>query len=210
MDQSPSRKKSWGLTPRAFEQLLARLDPDRIRAAQLYERIRQTLMEFFDSRGCLFSEDYTDETIDRVARIIDQGREIENLNRYYFLGVARNVLKEYWRKQKKQAPGLDPQPTVQPAPLDGAEESRLRERCMERCLQRLPQIDRQFIIEYYRGQKGEKIESRKRLAERLELTALQMRKRAFKIRCWLKTCLSDCLNLSLLDGDKFGVSVSNM
>lgn len=208
MDQSPSQGKKWALTQQAFDQLLARLDPDRDRAAQEYELIRRKLMEFFDGWGCAFSEDYADETMNRVARIINEGKEISNLNSYYFLGVARNVLKEYWRKQKKESAGLDLSPPFQAGGMGESEQSQAMERCMEQCLQRLPPADREFIIAYYEGEKRQKIEAKKKLAERLGLTSLQMRKRAFRIRSELKACANECLNHLRTGGNRFDVFAS--
>ena len=95
-DGSTSRKKDWVLTKEALDKLLACLDQNREQAASRYEIIRRKLMKYFECRGCCSPEDLADETINRVARRIYEGKEIwtsEPAN--YFYGVARNVLKEY-------------------------------------------------------------------------------------------------------------------
>jgi hypothetical protein len=92
MDHSSWQKRKWHLTPKAFDQLLAQLHIDREQAAQEYERVRRRLLEFFDEWGCLSPEDCADETMNRIARIIDEGMEVRDLNSCYFLGEARPVL----------------------------------------------------------------------------------------------------------------------
>ena len=46
-DGPPALKKDWIVTPAAFEGLLQQLDPDRERAGERYEQIRQKLTKFF-------------------------------------------------------------------------------------------------------------------------------------------------------------------
>jgi DNA-directed RNA polymerase specialized sigma24 family protein len=182
------------LTQQAFDGLLARLDADRDRSAREYELIRRRLLDFFDGRDCRFSEDCADETLNRVARIIEEGRDVSNLNSFYFLGVARNVLREHRRQAEKESSARGSLPLPQPGSTDEEEERRAMEHCMDQCLQRLPEVDREFIIAYYEREKHEKIEARKRLGDRLGLNALQLRKRAFNIRHRLKACAVNCVN----------------
>lgn len=89
MDGLPSLKKEWVLTREAFDKLLACLDRDRERAAEKYEEIRNALITFFEHRGCLSPQEYADETINRVARRLSEGKEIyANNAASYFYGVA--------------------------------------------------------------------------------------------------------------------------
>lgn len=183
---------SWVLTAESFERLLSALDPDRQSAAQLYESIRGRLIVFFEGRGCLYPAEYADETINRVARIIDQGRNVTDLNGYYFLGVARNVLKEYWKKQARARPIDDAQLTVSPL-HDDDEASEALARCVDHCLESLNSVERTFIIRYYTGERSTKIKGRRDLAESLGLTNRQLRRRAFSIRQTIKSCAETCL-----------------
>ena len=85
-----------------FENLLTWLSPNKQEAGLRYENIRQKLLKFFEWRGCFAAEECTDQTFDRVMSKISQGEEIRTKNQYlYFLGVARNVLLEYLKSQKK-------------------------------------------------------------------------------------------------------------
>ena len=101
-----SGKDSEGLTQEAFDKLLLRLDTDRIQAAKKYEQIRRRLMKAFEWNDCLCPADLADETINRVARKLQEGEEIRNLEAY-FSAFAKHVLQEYWRELKREPVSLE-------------------------------------------------------------------------------------------------------
>jgi len=182
-----------------FENLLTWLSPNKQEAGQRYENIRQKLLKFFDWRGCFAAEECTDQTIDRVMSKISQGEEIRTRNQYlYFLGVARNVLFEYLKTQKKKSPSLDQLPRSQMPSIDpeeienqqfGEEMWQKRLQCMKRCLQTLPEEKRMMITGYYQGEKRTKIENRRKLAQWLQLSENALRIRTHRIRDELETCI---------------------
>ena len=105
MDAQPKAKKKWELTREAFDKLLVSLDDDRELAAERYEVVRQKLTTFFEHRGCLNAEEHTDDTLNRVARRLDEGATIyAGKPESYFYAVARNVLKEYWARPQPTEP----------------------------------------------------------------------------------------------------------
>ena len=61
----------WTLSAGAFEKLLAAFDPDRERAAERYEDARSRLVFFFESRGAFDGDGLADDTLNRVARKLD-------------------------------------------------------------------------------------------------------------------------------------------
>ena len=75
-----------------------------------YQLIRFKLIKYFEWQRCVAAEELADETIDRVARKIAEGQQMENL-RGFFYGVARLVLKEFQRKEQKQQRVLANLPT---------------------------------------------------------------------------------------------------
>src|SRR6185503_6840749 len=98
-----SNRKSWDLTEPSFRRLLEFLEADPERAPQAYEKVREKLTRFFEWRGCIPGVDYADETIDRVARRLEEGLETQTGNPYlYFHGVALNVVHEQWRRMHVQ------------------------------------------------------------------------------------------------------------
>ena len=64
--------KGWTLSPQSFDLLLSALHADRDRAGEEYERLRRTLVTFFDWRGCAFPEELADETFNRAARRLEE------------------------------------------------------------------------------------------------------------------------------------------
>jgi DNA-directed RNA polymerase specialized sigma24 family protein len=201
MEVTP-RARDWTLTEAAFERLLAFLDPDRDRAGDAYERVRQKLMKFFQWRGCARAEECTDLTINRVARRIDEGATVHVTNPYlYFHGVALNVLKEYWRE-----PGRDPLPidalpaSGQPSiaavdPIDeaaGRQDAARRIECLAECLGALAADERRLLTDYHRESRGPRIDHRKQLAGTLGIPLNALRIRVFRIRVVVQACVTRC------------------
>ena len=109
MLRSAARKKDWTLTKEAFERLLSSLDARRDRAGEKYESVRRKLTEFFEARGSLSPADHADETINRVARKLEEGENVQDLSRYFY-GVARLLLKETLRARVHKATRQTDQP----------------------------------------------------------------------------------------------------
>lgn len=205
-DGSSTRKKAWRLTREAFDMLLGALAADRDTAASRYEAIRARLLKFFECRGCPIPEDLADDTINRVARRLYEGRQIWTSEpASYFYGVARNVLREYWASPERGFERLDALPPLAHPQTDGrrhleAESERLyAERRLDwliACLDQLPAESRELILDYYRGDRGERIRHRQQLAERLGIPPNALRIRAHRIRERLERQFSERLRQS--------------
>ena len=102
-------KKDWILTENAWSKLLQYLDADPDQAGRKYERIRHRLIKFFEWRNFHSPEDLADETINRVARRIEEGVEIRAPDPLaYFHRVADLVAKEEFRGQKRWSRAASP------------------------------------------------------------------------------------------------------
>ena len=196
MNPLPSQKKDWILTEGAFVQLLSAFDADPDAAGRKYEIVRRKLMEFFESRGSEAPPDHSDEVIDRVTRRIGEGEQIHDLNSYFY-GVARLVWLENLRGRGKESTPLELAPTPIAQNTAELEVERqyceVRFKCLEDCLANLHSTNRTLIIEYYREEKGVKIEQRKQQAARLNTTVNGLRLRASRIRADLTRCVHACL-----------------
>ena len=195
---------NWVLTEDAFARLLTQLDPDRERAAEKYEAIRNKLLKFFKWRGCLQPEEYADRTIDRVARKITEGAELQTTSpSALFYGVAVILLKEYWRNTASRDEALlgrtetwrhfeDPEKIREDTIALERQETHLA--CLRGCLGKLPSESVSLIKQYY--SEGEVLdkEQRKRIALRLNLSPTALRSRAFRVRAELERCISNCLD----------------
>ncbi|HEX2122261.1 MAG TPA: hypothetical protein VHL59_11520 [Thermoanaerobaculia bacterium] len=180
----------WILDHPAFDRLLEWLDPDPDTASRKYEEIRRNLLKFFIRRGCVTPEEQVDRVMDRVARRLTEGIEIYAVNPYhYFVGVARNVFREYLR-QRRRTPEL-----AAAAPEDAAW-SHLRLSCMERCWAMVPPNTREMMIDYCMVAKASKKRQREALAARLGLSLSNLRIRVHRVRQHLERSVAVCLSRS--------------
>ncbi len=191
------------MTPEAFDLMLAQLDADRESAGEKYELIRQKLTKFFQWRGCPSPEDYTDRTIDRVARRLSEGAEITASDPYlFFHGTAINVLREHWKAvEKANVESLDALPPAKTPAEDPLEiqtrraeriEHELKLECLQDCVQTLPREQLEQIQEYHQSDGGAKIAQRKALAAQLDIPLNALRIRMYRLRQELETCILDC------------------
>jgi DNA-directed RNA polymerase specialized sigma24 family protein len=154
--------------------------------------MRAKLVRYFEWRSCAAPEDHADETINRVARRIDEGETIFNLPAY-FATVARLVFMESLRERERTSIPLDEMPeiSVEPPLEDEHREARLR--CLDHCLNKLPLDGQTLILKYYHDEKRAKIDRRRQLAEGLGIPLNALRIRAHRIRTVLENCVRACI-----------------
>jgi DNA-directed RNA polymerase specialized sigma24 family protein len=179
------------LSHKSFAALLMALDPDPAAAAVRYEKLRRRLVTFFRLEGVSFAEDRADEAISRVARRLEEGEPVRELEAYV-AGVARLLLKEAaaeaQRSQRamaefaRRAAGQDPDP-----------HSEIMSQCLEECLRKLPDEQQEFILSYYSGSEGARIRNRNELAKARNIPVNALRNRALRIRRRLLECVRRCL-----------------
>jgi DNA-directed RNA polymerase specialized sigma24 family protein len=180
-----SRMKILDLSEESFFRLLARLNADPVLAGEEYEKLRARLMYFFERKGCRTPAELSDETINRIARKMEEGLEIENLFKFSY-GVARLVLLEHWRDPKREWDQLDQRLS---SPRSDREFDERRLHCMEKCLQELPSEDRDLIVKNCTLDKKGKED----VARALGLTMNALRIRTFRIRTKLHECREKCI-----------------
>ena len=186
----PHRK--WSLTQEAFDRLLACLADDREIAGEKYLEIRRNLIRFFEWRGCPFPEDHADETVNRVARRLSEGEELRNPSAY-FIGVARLLVLEIVKARAKESQALEEVAVSAVEPVEPtADEPRIE--CLQECLATLSAPNRELILQYYQGEKGEKINNRRKLTERLGVPVNTLRMRALRLRERLQGCVEQCVS----------------
>jgi DNA-directed RNA polymerase specialized sigma24 family protein len=192
-DQSISAaRQKWTLTQEAFDKLLIALGGgDRESGSEKYLEIRSNLTRFFEWRGCSFPEDHADETINRIAKKVAEGEEILNPSGYA-MGVARLLLLEILKSRQREQSALTEmgqasEPLVEP---DDGEDSL---DCLRDCLQTLSADNRELILQYYQGEKSEKIQNRKNLLDRLGISVNTLRMRALRLRDRLQGCVEQCM-----------------
>ncbi len=180
----------WSLTRKALERLLERLGPDREAAALEYHSLRERLADYFDWKGVQRPESAADETLDRVARRLEEGESIDRVLSYSY-GVARLVLLERLRSQLREQRAAAGAAREWVAHPDGLNEA--RSSCLTRCLETLASDERAVILEYYEKVGGSHQEGRRLLAERLGIRYEALKTRAYRLRVRLEACLKECL-----------------
>ncbi len=190
------------LTRERLAGLLRTLHPDPEQAAAEYEEIRQTMATYFAFRGSTSGQEDADEVMDRVARLLAEGREIFAANpRSFFYAVARNVWRERLAVPHRNVEleenvllGEHRPPTPQEL-MEREYDRRQQERrlaCLQECLSKLAPVERELIEAYYEGSGRETIDNRLALTRRLGLPLNALRSRVFRIREKLETCVSRC------------------
>jgi DNA-directed RNA polymerase specialized sigma24 family protein len=193
------QKKNWTLTPPALERLLAWLDEGTNSDGLRYLEMRRRLVSYFDRKNCATLDELADETLNRVARRLEEEELIESETpaRYCYI-VARFVFLEYLRSLRKDDElfndQLTPASAVVPSPEIG-DEREARERmlnCLEQCTSSLQPLSREIITRYYVGTGRKKIENRTALAREFGISMNALSIRACRIRDKLETCVRQC------------------
>lgn len=186
-----AKKTKWQLTPTAFDLLLSAFDANRETAGEKYLSLRKNLVRFFEARGFATAEDAADEVLNRLARKLETGEKLENVNTYA-LGVARMHALELRKSPLQKTSNELPEISVQPFDAE-KEEKNEKLKCLDECLSELSDDNREIIVGYYRGEKREKIENRERLANSLGIPNNALRNRAVRLRDKLENCITNCL-----------------
>ena len=171
---------------KAFEKLLAWLDPSRDKAAEKYQRIQFRLIRIFAAKGCWEAEDLADRTFNRVMLKIDW--LIANYvgdPALFFYAVAKKI---YLERLKMQPP-IDTR-WVEPENADIERQCA----CLEQCLRQVTSREEaDLILQYHEKEKQERISKRKELAAKLGISVNALRIRVFHIHSRLRLCIEECL-----------------
>lgn len=196
-------KKDWILNPQAFRQFLNWLDEGVDSNGERYLEMRRRLARYFDRRGCSSPDDLADETLNRVARKLEEKGEIVGASpAHYCYIVAKFVFQEFGRRSEQNQTSLDQAQSsgrvigslaVPFRPnVDAVAKEKLFD-CLERCLSKIQPEGPELILEYYRGEQRAKIERRSELATSLGLSTNALSIRACRIRSKLEICVRTCV-----------------
>jgi DNA-directed RNA polymerase specialized sigma24 family protein len=175
---------------RQLHQLLARLDADPERAGSRYEELRRRLILFFRLRCPYEAEDLADKALDRLARRLSEGVEIEEPEAYV-AGVARFILRERGsagqREQRAERDAAYERKMHLGSEQDGLQQANIA--ALEKCLQQLTDGDRSMILDYYSAEGASRIHLRQSLAEKLGISQNALHNRALRLRKQLERCV---------------------
>ena len=176
--------RAWSITASAFARLLELLDSDRERAGIAYEQLRERTIGLFGWWGAVRPEELADDTLDRVARKLEQGTTVSPASLgAYVRGVARMV---FYESKRDCSEPLDERDLPAPSPAEESEALR----CLDECLTALAGDDRKQILRYY---EGNRVEVRQKIAGELGISMTALRIRMHRLRLQLERCVSSCL-----------------
>jgi DNA-directed RNA polymerase specialized sigma24 family protein len=161
--------------------------------------MRRRLVAYFDRKNCRAPDELADETLNRVARKLEEIGAIESETpaKYCYI-TARFVFLEYLRNSRKDDQLFDDArwPAAEVAVgSDTREERAAKEKllsCLEQCTGKLEPRNQEIITRYYLGSGRSKIENRGSLASELGITVNALSIRACRIRDKLEVCVRRC------------------
>lgn len=186
------------LTKAEFDRLLRWLNSeDREQAGEKYEAIRRTLIQIFVWRGFSDAEGLADQTINRVARKVeDLADSYEGDPARYFYGVARMVMMEALKSHSQPVSLNEIRSLPYKTDVGGSVDSLALERealdvreALERCINKLTEHDQKLFLDYYQFDKQAKIAGRKALAEEFGMSMNTLRVHIYRIRVSLAMCI---------------------
>jgi DNA-directed RNA polymerase specialized sigma24 family protein len=190
-------KRDWAPTEAAFRRFLDWLNEGHDSKGERYLEMRQRLVRYFDHKQCVAADDLADETLNRVMRRLEEEGTITDATpAHYCYIVAKFVFLEHLRLVRPEGNSDDSDfdsaaIAVSSSPPPDQTAQKMLD-CLDLCLQNLAAGERDLILEYYRGEQGEKIQRRRELAEKLELSTNALSIRACRIRDRLEQCVGRC------------------
>jgi DNA-directed RNA polymerase specialized sigma24 family protein len=188
------------ITELAFARLLEWLDDGVGSHGERYVEIRRRLVSYFERRNRPLADELADETLNRIARTLEQCGVIATRPpaRYCYV-VARFVVLEDFRRERRHV-HVDHSSFPLASPLgrgvtrsdEGLAIREQRLDCLDRCLQELRPDRRELVVEYYRNTRRQKIEGRREMAKRLGISLNALGIRVCRIRDALMACVDRC------------------
>lgn len=180
----------------SFRRLLDWLDAGADSGGERYVEMRRRLSAYFDRKNCLTPDDLADETLNRIARRLEEEGSLEAgpPARYCYI-VAKFVFLEYTREAKRVETAHPPgdswttESRGGKSAVDDEDDRQRRLSHLDGCLEQLPPSDRELIVEYYGPGDNRTAARRRALAARLGLTPNALAIRACRIRATLERCV---------------------
>lgn len=169
-----------------FEQFLIRCEPEMSSSAERHSRLQGKLIRFFSWRRCSDPEGLADETIGRLVTSVYAGETIEQPSGYA-LGTARNVYREYIRKQSRLTQICDESEAEIEKQHAPAKPDPFLE-CAELCLKRLPHDKRLLLEQYYSEERD-----REELARQDGVSLAGLRTKIHRLKAELRECYDECI-----------------
>jgi DNA-directed RNA polymerase specialized sigma24 family protein len=188
-------KKNWAISESAFNGLLKWLDEGKSSDGRRYLEMSRRLADYFDRKNCLNSLELADETLNRVARRLEEETIVIETPAKYCYIVAKYVFLEDLRAKDRYPLSIDDGVALRSSSLvrtdAGIDDQRMD--CLDACSAKLIFSDRDLIVGYYFGKERQKINNRRDIAKKLGISVNALSIRACRIREKLQICVSKCV-----------------
>jgi RNA polymerase sigma factor (sigma-70 family) len=179
----------------SFERFLNWVNPNRTTAGERLLSIRKKLVLFFSMRRATNPDELADETIDRVIRHFQEGKEIYTAKpEAYVYGVAKNVFRESIAEKYRTLPVTEFKEESYPGDqLEKliAREPDLEYECLRECLGHLSLPERDVFLRYYSEGRHAKA-YREELSKDLGITTQTLMTRISRTKSKLRHCILEC------------------
>ena len=185
-------KERWLLTDESLACLLRALGQGEAHPLRRYTRLQERLTFFFMHHRASLPEDLADQSIDRLARALLEGRSIVSLEAFA-LGVARMILREEQARALREQRAWEQAERNRFTPQLTPEETECEEQVQQAGLEALPPAARDLLAAYHTGQGAQRIDERRQLAHRMGISMGALRKRVFDLQSALRQDLRTAL-----------------
>ncbi len=175
------------LARRRLHGLVERLHADAASGGFDYEQLRRRLVLFFRQHEPVDAEALADDALDRLARRLDEGTDIDNAGLYAF-GIAKLMLFEaHERRTRREAARQEVLAEAEGEEKEEADPVLLA--ALRACLRELGARSAELMLAYYRDDDARRIATRRDLAAALGVSLNALRNRALRLRAALETCV---------------------
>lgn len=180
------------MIPDDFARFLKRLSSDAEEAGRIYTRLHRGLARYFSLKGISDPVAAADDAIDRAAVKMIAGAVVPDVGRYC-LGFARNIARERWRLEQREASAFHM--FVESIANDSDEEIERIQHILKPCFDQLNDEEQQLLLEYCRVMSGRaRAENRRRMADGMKITVQALRMHVTRLRAGLTDCVRNHSN----------------
>ena len=170
-----------------FARFLGCFSPDPDEAGERYNCLQKKLVGFFGLKGISDSTGATYETLKRATEKLVGGADVPDMERFC-LGIARNVAKEWWRRERREEAVF--QRFLKGLADNSAEEVERLEHVLKPCFERLKVEEQRLLVAYCSIPEGmSSAEHRRQLADELGITVGALRIQISRLRDRLEECV---------------------
>jgi len=174
------RSSNFNLTAKRMLAVLTWLNTNPILAAREYNLLHHKLCTLFDKRGCRMFEEFADRTFDRIGELLAQKGKVpaDAEPTAFACSVAQNLVHDCYRMQTDR---LKEEKVIEDTNAGDTSEHHASLDLMDEALRKLPEHERNLLVEYYRNGRLPDHARRREMARRLGKSPEALRLEVYRI-----------------------------